>query len=86
MYWVRGTDEAACGVNDVARATHLFRVLKVLEQGLLVPGNTLVNVGGRVRESLALASLATEDTESHMYEHRCGLSKLEVDDRLTRGG
>ena len=44
------------------RITHLFRVLEVLEHGLLGPCNTLVDVGSGVGEALGLSGLATEDT------------------------
>ena len=42
--------------------TYLLGVLKVLEEGLLVPGNTLVNVGSRVAEARGLTRLAAKDT------------------------
>lgn len=42
--------------------THLFGVLEVLEERLLVPGDALVDVGSGVGEALGLTSLATEDT------------------------
>jgi hypothetical protein len=42
--------------------THLFRVLEVLEERLLVPGDALVDVGGGVGEVLCLASVTAEDT------------------------
>ena len=42
--------------------THLFGVLEVLEEGLLVPGDALVDVGGGVGEALGLSRLATEHT------------------------
>ena len=48
--------------NDVATDTHLFGVLEVLEEGLLVPGDALVDVGGGVGEALGLSGLATEHT------------------------
>ena len=41
--------------------THLLGVLKVLEEGVLVPGDTLVHVRSGVRVALALASLTTEN-------------------------
>ena len=41
--------------------TYLLGVLKVLEESLLVPGDTLVHVGSRVAEAGGLTSLATED-------------------------
>lgn len=41
--------------------TYLLRVLKVLEEGVLIPRHTLVDVGGRVAEALDLTRLAAED-------------------------
>ena len=49
-------------VLDAKRTTHLFGVLEVLEEGLLVPGDALVDVGGGVGEALGLSRLATEHT------------------------
>ena len=43
--------------------THLLGVLEVLEEGVLVPGNTLVDVGGGVGEALTLTRLAAEDAK-----------------------
>ena len=42
--------------------THLLGVLEVLEEGVLVPGNALVDVGSGVGEALTLTRLAAEDT------------------------
>lgn len=42
--------------------THTFGVLEVLEEGLLVPGDTLVDVGLGVREAFDTAGLAAEET------------------------
>lgn len=42
--------------------THLFGVLEVLEESLLCPSDTLVDVGSSVGEALSLTSLTTEDT------------------------
>merc|ERR1712072_872369 len=39
----------------------LLWILKVFEQGVLIPSNSLLNVGLSVREALSLASLATEE-------------------------
>lgn len=50
--------------NDVATDTHLFGVLEVLEESLLVPSDTLVHVGSGVGEALRLTGLATKDTMS----------------------
>ena len=50
--------------NDVATVTHLFGVLEVLEESLLVPSDTLVHVGSGVGEALRLTGLATKDTMS----------------------
>lgn len=44
--------------------THLFGVLEVLEQGVFVPSDTLVDVGSSVGEAFCLTSLATKDTAS----------------------
>ena len=41
---------------------HLFGVLEILEQRLLVPCYALVDVGGGVGEALSLTGLAAEDT------------------------
>ena len=49
-------------LSDVAKPTHLFRVLEVLKEGLLVPGNTLVHVGSGVGEAIGLTGLAAENT------------------------
>ena len=46
--------------NDVATVTHLFGVLKVFEEGVLIPGDALVHVRSGVRIALRLASLAAE--------------------------
>ena len=48
-------------LSDVAKPTHLFRVLEVLEEGLLVPGDTLVHVGSGVGEAIGLTGLTAED-------------------------
>ena len=63
MYWERYQQPVGFMLNDVAKPTHLFRVLEVLEEGLLVPGDTLVDVGSGVGEALGLTSLATEHTK-----------------------
>ena len=47
--------------GDVSAQTHLFGVLEVLEQRLLAPGYTLVDVCGGVRETLDLTGLAAEE-------------------------
>lgn len=41
----------------------LLGVLQVLEQGLISPGDTLVNVGSGVRVSVCLTGLTAKDTE-----------------------
>ena len=46
------------GARDV-----LLGVLQVLEQGLISPGDTLVNVGSGVRVSVCLTGLTAKDTE-----------------------
>ena len=46
------------GARDV-----LLGVLQVLEQGLISPGDTLVNVGSGVRISVCLTGLTAKDTE-----------------------
>lgn len=51
------TSEDHLGARDV-----LLGVLQVLEQGILVPGDTLADVGSRVREARSLTSLAAEQT------------------------
>ena len=56
------THQREGGGSDVASETHLFGVLKVVEQSLLVPSNALVHVGSGVGETLRLASLTAEDT------------------------
>ena len=66
-----------------SRRTHLFGVLEVLEEGLLVPGDTLVDVGGGVGEALGLTRLAAEDTERNPVS-RCPPPVLVV--ALTREG
>ena len=48
--------------NDVATVTHLFGVLEVLEESLLVPSDTLVHVGSGVGEAIGLTGLTAEDT------------------------
>ena len=47
--------------SDVSSETHLFRVLKVVKQSLLVPSNALVHVGSGVGEALSLASLTAKN-------------------------
>ena len=51
-----------CEHLRVKTDTYLLGVLKVLEESLLVPGDTLVHVGGRITETGGLTSLAAEDT------------------------
>ena len=41
----------------------LLGVLQVLEQGLISPGDTLVNVGSGVRVSVCLTGLTAKDTK-----------------------
>ena len=49
--------------RQLTRARDVFLgVLEVLEEGLLVPGDALVDVGGGVGEALGLSRLATEHT------------------------
>lgn len=43
-------------------AAHLFGVFEVLEKSVLVPCDTLVDVGRGVREALRLSGLAAEQT------------------------
>lgn len=43
-------------------AAHLFGVFEVLEKSVLVPCDTLVDVGRGVREALRLTGLAAEQT------------------------
>ena len=50
-----------CEHLRVKTDTYLLGVLKVLEESLLVPGDTLVHVGSRVAEAGGLTSLAAED-------------------------
>ena len=54
------TTESHLGARDV-----LLGVLEVLEEGVLVPSDTLVYVGGGVRVALALAGLTTENAETN---------------------
>ena len=54
--------------NDVATDTHLFGVLEVLEESLLVPSDTLVHVGSGVGETFGLTGLATKDTSVAVLE------------------
>ena len=49
------TTEGHLGAGDV-----LLGVLEVLEEGVLVPSDALVDVGSRVRVTTGLTSLATE--------------------------
>jgi hypothetical protein len=42
--------------------TYFFRVLEVLKEGVLVPGDALVHVGGSVGEAICLTGLAAKDT------------------------
>jgi hypothetical protein len=58
----RGRYEGQETRAHVRSGTHLFRVLEVLEERLLVPGDALVDVGGGVGEVLRLASVTAEDT------------------------
>ena len=51
-----------CERLHVKTVTYLLGVLQVLEESLLVPGDTLVHVGSRVAEAGGLTSLAAEDT------------------------
>ena len=49
---------------------HLLGVLEVLEKSLLVPGNTLVDVGSTVGETFTLTSLTAKDTIKHFKVSR----------------
>ena len=51
-----------CEHLRVKTDTYLLGVLKVLEESLLVPSDTLVHVGSRVAEAFSLATLAAKDT------------------------
>lgn len=42
--------------------THLFGVLEVLKQSLLVPSDALVHIRSSIRETLALARLTAKHT------------------------
>ena len=42
--------------------THLFGVLEVLKESVLVPSNTLVHVGSGVGEAIGLTGLTAENT------------------------
>ncbi len=44
-------------------SAYLFGVLEVLEEGLLAPGDALVDVGSGVRKAFGFAGVATEHTE-----------------------
>ena len=50
-----------CQHLRVKTVTYLLGVLQVLEESLLVPGDTLVHVGSRVAEAGGLTSLAAEN-------------------------
>lgn len=50
------TSECHLGAGDV-----LFGVLEIFEESILFPYNTLVNVGGCVREALTLASFSSKE-------------------------
>ena len=50
-----------CEHLRVKTDTYLLGVLKVLEESLLVPGDTLVHVGSRVAEAGGLTSRAAEN-------------------------
>lgn len=50
------------GRREYGRVADLFGVLEVLEEGVRVPGDTLVHVGSGVREAVDLARLAAEDS------------------------
>ena len=52
------TTESHLGAGNV-----LLGVLQVLEQGLISPGDTLVDVGSGVRVSVCLTGLTAKDTE-----------------------
>ena len=80
------TDEAECGISDVARRTHLFGVLEVLEEGLLVPGDTLIDVRSGVGVTLGLTSLVAEDTGVHKRVSLSMSRKAQNPYRRTRGG
>ena len=43
-----------CERLHVKTVTYLLGVLQVLEESLLVPGDTLVHVGSRITEALSL--------------------------------
>lgn len=47
----------------------LFGVLKVLEEGIFTPCDSLVHVGSGIRVSLALSSLATEKPTNVAVSH-----------------
>ena len=48
--------------HDVAGSAHLFGVLQILKQSVLIPSNTLVHVCSSVGEAICLAGLASENT------------------------
>ena len=73
-------------LSDVAKPTHLFRVLEVLEEGLLVPGDTLVHVGSGVGEAIGLTGLTAEDTaRRQLHQPLPHLTRARAS-RLTHGG
>jgi hypothetical protein len=56
MYYIHGRRLVQTSTRDHRIGmTHLLGVLEVLKEGILVPGNALIDVGSGVREALALA-------------------------------
>lgn len=47
--------------RNTGRAAYLLRVLEIFKQCVLVPCDTLVNIGSGVLEAIDLSGLATED-------------------------
>lgn len=60
-----GSRDVLCGMSNNStswQVTYLFRVLQVLEESGFVPRDALADVGSGVRETVSLASFATEYT------------------------
>lgn len=67
MYW--GLKMSIIGLRMRGRATYLLGVLEILKQCLLVPCDTLVNIGSGVLVAFDLTSFTTEDPKMPMSDH-----------------
>lgn len=73
MYYTKRASASALHppiIAGHAADTHLFRVLKVLEERRLVPSDALVHVRRSIREALCLTSLTSEEAVLEQTESK----------------